>query len=593
MTGTKIFAYLFCDGGQGKGYGNLYRTAALAASLYSHMVDVTLIYDAPLFPITALPRPPMPLVHIERNMLLSTLKEVTSPAKNGKKLICIDSRQVIPKELTAIRASVPSSTLAHLNDAGLDPKANYDVVVDSDGVKEQASTNSLVLSGPTYSIIRSSITELRSARPSFPANISKVLLTMGAEDPGNITEKLTFSLSKLGDMSSSVTVVCGEGYGQTRLRRLQGMTSEKLKVLLSPTRFPDLLSEADLVVSLGGQTTLEAACLGRPNACVEWDWLSVYVRELAAKGITFNLGSITSAVTALKSMIGRPLSPQLSEIVSSGWKTVDGAGADRLAARLIDIMQENLVISEEKGVAIVIGAAGGIGKPIVELLCARELDVVGVDIVPSSINNIINYRHVICDFASPDAINATLSVAPGSVKYIINVAGGATSQEVDGQSGDAIDSDIVQETLTSNLVTSLSTIRMARRIARPNTGQEISLVLCSSINAIGNYQYPVYSASKGAVESLVHSQCVPLGVLGIRINCIRLGTVVTPVSLKLHGDENASHYDALRELTCLGRFVTLQQAALAFVAVAIDMAGMTGAVIPVDAGQSIPGLRRC
>jgi NAD(P)-dependent dehydrogenase (short-subunit alcohol dehydrogenase family) len=84
-----------------------------------------------------------------------------------------------------------------------------------------------------------------------------------------------------------------------------------------------------------------------------------------------------------------------------------------------------------------------------------------------------------------------------------------------------------------------------------------------------------------------------LGVLGIRINCIRLGTVVTPVSLKLHGDENASHYDALRELTCLGRFVTLQQAALAFVAVAIDMAGMTGAVIPVDAGQSIPGLRRC
>jgi NAD(P)-dependent dehydrogenase (short-subunit alcohol dehydrogenase family) len=249
-------------------------------------------------------------------------------------------------------------------------------------------------------------------------------------------------------------------------------------------------------------------------------------------------------------------------------------------------------MSEKKGVAIVIGAAGGIGKPIVELLCARELDVVGVDLVPSSIDKLINYQHVICDFASPDATNAILSMAPDSVKYIINVAGGATSQEVDSQSDDAIDSGIVQETLTSNLATSLSTIRMARRVAQPNTDQEISLVLCSSINAIGNYQYPVYSASKGAVESLVHSQCVPLGTLGIRINCIRLGTVVTPVSLRLHGDQDAPHYDTLRELTCLGRFVTLHQAALAFVAVAVDMAGMTGAVIPVDAGQSVPGLRK-
>lgn len=241
--------------------------------------------------------------------------------------------------------------------------------------------------------------------------------------------------------------------------------------------------------------------------------------------------------------------------------------------------------------AVVIGASGSIGSVIVEQLCRRELDVIGVDIAPASTQEKNNYRHIMCDFSKTRSVDKVLSAAARPPEYIINMAGGATSEEVDGHTIDSIDDIMFQTTLASNLVTSLSAIQMARRAARPDRAREVSLVLCSSINAVGNYQYPIYSASKAGVESLVYSQSASLGQLGIRLNCIRLGTVVTTASLQLHGDENAPHYTALRNLTCLGRFVTAQQAARAFVAAAVDMAGMTGVVIPVDAGQSVPGLR--
>lgn len=242
--------------------------------------------------------------------------------------------------------------------------------------------------------------------------------------------------------------------------------------------------------------------------------------------------------------------------------------------------------------ALVIGASGGIGSRIAQLLCSRGINVTGIDLRESAVTGQPGYSHACLDMSSPEAVDRVSALAGDlPFSYVINVAGGATPQELDkaGQQDFALDS--LKETFDSNFATSLAAISVARSLTPAPAGRDLSVTLCSSINAIGNYQYPIYSASKSAVESLVFSEAIPLGRQGIRINAIRLGTVVTSTSLRLHGGLDSGHYQPLLKLTPLARFVTAEEAAVAFVAAGVDMTGMTGTVLTVDAGQSIPGGR--
>jgi 3-oxoacyl-[acyl-carrier protein] reductase len=249
-------------------------------------------------------------------------------------------------------------------------------------------------------------------------------------------------------------------------------------------------------------------------------------------------------------------------------------------------------VNEDARHAVVIGAAGGIGSRVADLLCGRGIRVVGVDVSDPPAVQPGGYTHLNLDAATPEAVEAAFTaIASLPVRYIINVAGGATKDEVNQPDAFAFSNDVMRQTLDSNFSTSLTSIELAARLAAASPHRDMSLVLCSSINAIGNYDYPSYSAAKGAIESLLHSQCLPLGKLGVRINCVRLGTVVTQMARSLHGDESSTHFEHLLALTALGRFVTVDEAASSLVVVAVDLAGMTGAIIPVDAGQSVPGTR--
>jgi NAD(P)-dependent dehydrogenase (short-subunit alcohol dehydrogenase family) len=241
--------------------------------------------------------------------------------------------------------------------------------------------------------------------------------------------------------------------------------------------------------------------------------------------------------------------------------------------------------------ALVIGASGGIGRCVAELLCVRGMNVIGIDLKESSLS-CPNYSHVQLDMSLSESVDEVINSARGRpVSYVINVAGGAEPRELDRTITTDFALESLEGTLSSNFKTSIAGIMIARRLASEAAHSDISVTLCSSINTVGNYQYPIYSAFKNAVESLVLSQAVPLGRQGIRINAIRLGTVVTEASLHLHSKAGSKHYEPLLRLASLARFVTIREAAVAFVSVAVDITGMTGEVITVDAGQSVPGHR--
>lgn len=251
------------------------------------------------------------------------------------------------------------------------------------------------------------------------------------------------------------------------------------------------------------------------------------------------------------------------------------------------------------GGVIVVGASGGIGSAVVDELSLRKIAVIGIDLrdhEPEVIGTGGNYRHLTMDAARPETVSRLVAAAEGGdFRHIINVAGGATPEEVREPSGSGANPTLFQETFAANWQTSINAIETAKLLARKARHASshlprFSVTLCSSINSIGNFNYPVYSASKAAVESLTSSMCIPLGELGIRVNAVRLGTVVTEASVSLHGESDA-HYQPLARLAALAGFPTTRQVAKVIAAVAADFECVTGAVITADNGQSIPGVR--
>jgi hypothetical protein len=144
----------------------------------------------------------------------------------------------------------------------------------------------------------------------------------------------------------SVTVVCGPGFEPARVDRLGRLFGDRCDVRANPPNLPELMVQSDLVVSAGGQTALEAACVGTPGACVEWSWLTAYSRNLHVRGIAFNLGDPTAWPASVAALLdGRDL-PALNSLARRAFEVVDGRGRHRLADALVTLAKLTPSVTE-------------------------------------------------------------------------------------------------------------------------------------------------------------------------------------------------------------------------------------------------------
>jgi len=101
--------------------------------------------------------------------------------------------------------------------------------------------------------------------------------------------------------------------------------------------------------------------------------------------------------------------------------------------------------------------------------------------------------------------------------------------------------------------------------------------------------YNVMGTAKAALENSVRQLSAEYGPKNIRVNAISAGPVDTLSSRVISGykDMKKSH----EERSPLGRSITLQDVAGTALYLATDLSsGVTGAIIPVDAGYSIMGI---
>ncbi len=236
---------------------------------------------------------------------------------------------------------------------------------------------------------------------------------------------------------------------------------------------------------------------------------------------------------------------------------------------------------------MITGAGGGIGAALCAVFSQAGALLTAADVDPSALAKITAARKLVFDVT--DASTTTQKIAEliaqvGAPDILINNAGYTRSELLKQVDLPAWDKELAINLTGCFNVTSPILEAMADR----GSG---SIVFISSVNALGYYGNPAYSVAKAGLLAYCGAIAVEHGQHGIRSNVVCPGSVRTP-AWDHRVKSNPGILNAVVAHYPLGRLVSPEEVAHAALFLASPAAGgITGAVVPVDAGLSAGNLR--
>lgn len=236
---------------------------------------------------------------------------------------------------------------------------------------------------------------------------------------------------------------------------------------------------------------------------------------------------------------------------------------------------------------LITGAGGGIGRAVVEAFRMAGASIIGVDREAGMLEGLDLAHTILCDQA--DAKDTRLAIEQhlmqhGAPDAVVSNAGWTRAEVLE-----QLDDDSWASELAINLNGAYAlTDPIIKAMAARGKG---SLVFIASVNALAHYGNPAYSAAKAGLVAYSKAIAVERGRAGVRSNVICPGSVRTPAwDHRLEADP--SLLDNVLPHYPLGRMVSPLEVAQAAVFFCSDAAsGITGTVLPVDAGLSAGSLR--
>jgi len=257
-------------------------------------------------------------------------------------------------------------------------------------------------------------------------------------------------------------------------------------------------------------------------------------------------------------------------------------------------------------VALVTGAARGIGAATVAALAADGWRVVAVDrcaddpALPYPLGTRSELDLVVAaagagviaaqaDTRDPDALAAAVGQAEqrwGGLDVAIAaagvIAGGVPAWQVPAEQERAVlDIDL-------GGVLTLARVAVPALLRRPEPRRGRFLAVASAAAARGLPMLAAYCAAKAGVAGFVRALGVELGGTGVTANAVSPGSTATPIldeSARLYGLPDAQSFAAQQPH---GRLLRPAEVAAVLAFLAGDGAsGMTGAVVPVDGGLAL------
>ena len=343
------------DAGVHIGLGHLQRSLALATALKALSVDSVFLGndDGPSREYAA-----------RHGFQMDSLKGVNSWTPEDAQATVESARRGGCGAVVVDYHEAGSRYLAQLRDAGLyvvarDDLASYtfpcQMVVngnaDAPQLPYRSSTGDTVfLLGPGYMVMRDEF--LDPPERVLHPRVRNVLVILGGADGYGLMPRILDLLDRLpGDFA--VTAVVGPFFEDLDgIQAAAERATRTVTLVHSPSSVSELMLEADLAISAGGQTLYELACTGCPTVAVQTaSNQEGQMRAMAGAGIILEAGDANRG--DVESVLRVSLVTLLSDgnerarMAAMGQRLVDGRGALRVASEIASGMGRHGSLTED------------------------------------------------------------------------------------------------------------------------------------------------------------------------------------------------------------------------------------------------------
>jgi 3-oxoacyl-[acyl-carrier protein] reductase len=244
--------------------------------------------------------------------------------------------------------------------------------------------------------------------------------------------------------------------------------------------------------------------------------------------------------------------------------------------------------SVKGSVAIVTGAASGMGRATALVFAREGARVAAVDVNRDGVEEVVREiekeggeaRAWRLDVSDANAISETVEVIAkhfGGIDILVNNAGIAALSALDDERYDETWTRVLAINLTAHQRIVRAALAHLRRSKAPR------IVNIASTEALGaTPRDSAYAAAKAGVAGLTRALAVDLGPEGITVNCICPGPILTAMTKAIPDDHKVIF---AKRRTALRRYGEPEEVAHMTLSLCLPAASyITGAVIPVDGG---------